>query len=127
MATFKRASNQLINLFTASRSKLNIPLRITIEIVCNHEQKSICKIIKLSGSDKTLTDGFDFVVVFNEKVFLRLPEMLQTLVIEDCLNSVVVNQSGTTSMAIPTFDAYAKLIDKYNLNSIYELNVQNRQ
>ncbi len=126
MAIFKRASDELIKLFMSIRSKSNIPLRATFEIVCNYEQKSICKIIKLNDSDKTLIDGIDFVVVFNEKIFLHLPEILQALVIEDCLNSVVVSQSGTTSLAIPNFDTYEKLANQFNLNSICQLYGKNQ-
>lgn len=126
MATFKRASDELIKLFMSNRSKSNIPLRVTFEIVCNNEQKSLCKIIKLNESDNIIIDGIDFVVVFNEKVFLQLPEMLQALVIEDCFNSVVVSQSGTTSLAIPNLDRYAKLVNQYNLISICQSYGQNR-
>lgn len=126
MAIFKRASDDLIKLFTASRSKSNIPQMVTFEIVCNYEQKSICKIIKLNDSDKTIIDGIDFVVVFNEKVFLQLPAILQALVIEDCLNSVVVSQSGMTSLVIPNFDTYTKLVNQYSLNLIYQLHGQYR-
>ena len=126
MAIFKRAPDELIKLFMSSRSKSNIPLRVTFEIVCNYEQKSLCRIIKLNDSDKTLIDGIDFVVVFNEKVFLQFPEILQALVIEDCLNSVVVSQSGTTSLAIPNFDTYEKLVNQFNLNSICQLYGKNQ-
>ena len=119
MAIFKRASDELIKLFMSIRSKSNIPLRATFEIVCNYEQKSICKIIKLNDSDKTLIDEIDFVVVFNEKGVLQLPEMLQALVIEDCLNSVVVSQSDMISLVNPNFDAYTKLVNQYSLNLIY--------
>ena len=125
MATFKSASDELIKLFMSSRSKSNIPQKVTFEIVSNNEQKSLCKIINLNDSDKILTDGIDFVVVFNEKVFLQLPDMVQALVIEDCLNSIVISPSGTASLAIPNFNCICNWLT-IQFEFILQLHVQNR-
>jgi hypothetical protein len=118
MAKLEKASNDVINLFETIRDKTTIPQWVKFEILYNSKQKELYKIVKMNDLVEILTDGINFVVVFNKEIFEHLPKDHKEMAVNECLACVYVSETDSISLEKPNFDTYLGLLEKYGHDSI---------
>jgi len=118
MAKLEKASDDVINLFETIRDKTTIPQWVKFEVLFNNKQKELYKIVKMNDLMEILTDGINFVVVFNKEILEQLPKNHQEMAVNECLACVCVTETDTISLAKPNFGTYLGLLEKYGHDSI---------
>lgn len=121
MAKIEKASDDVIALFDSVRNKTSIPQWIVFEVLCNDKQKELYKIVKANDIMEVLTEGVNFVVVFNEEILEGLPNDMQETAIDECLAGVCVSDSDAVSLEKPNFNTYTGVLQKYGDNTIISL------
>jgi len=121
MAKIEKASDDVVALFDSVRNKTSIPQWIIFEILCNDKQKELYKIVKANDIIEVLTEGVNFVVVFNEEILEGLPFDMQETAIDECLAGVCVSNSDAVSLEKPNFNTYTGVLQKYGDNTIISL------
>jgi rRNA processing protein Krr1/Pno1 len=81
---FEEASPEVVKLFDEVRDTTTIPQWVEFKVLCNNKQKQDpVKIVKSNDLVEVLTEGLNFVVIINEKVFNELPKEMQKLAIDE--------------------------------------------
>ena len=118
MAKLEKASDDIINLFETIRDKTTIPQWVKFEVLYYNEQKGLYKIVKMNNLVESLTDGINFVVVFNKEILEQLPRDLQEIAVNECLACVCVTEPDSISLEKPNFGTYLGILEKYGYDSI---------
>jgi|ERR1035437_291436 hypothetical protein len=118
MAKLEKASNDVIYFFETIREKTTIPQRVKFEVLYNNKQKELYKIVKMNDLVEILTDGINFVVVFNKEIFEHLPKDYQEIAVNECLACVRVSETNSISLEKPDFDTYLSILGKYGHDTI---------
>lgn len=121
MSKFVNVSDDLKELFFEIRDTTTIPQWVEFEVLSNDKQKEIYKIIKMNDLVETLTEGVNFVVVFNEEIFEQLPEDFQKICITESLAGVCVNENDVISLEKPNFTTYRGILQKFGHETILSL------
>jgi len=122
MAKFEQASEDVEKLFDEVRNNTSIPHWVEFRVLCNNKQKGDpCKIFKTNDLIETLTEGVNFAVVFNEKIFTQLPEDMQIMAIDECLAGVGISDSDALSLEKPNFNTHTGVLQKYGHDPIIRL------
>jgi hypothetical protein len=122
MAKFEKVSDELEALFFEVRDKTTIPHWVEFKVFCNDKQKNDpCKLFKTNDLVEILTEGVNFVVVFNEKIFNQLPDDMQKMAIDECLAGVGINENDALSLEKPNFNTHTGVLQKYGHDPIITL------
>jgi len=121
MAKIVKATDDVIDFFNHVRKKTSIPQWIQFEVLSNNKQKELYKIIKTNDVVELLTDGINFAVIFNEEIFMQLPDDLKEMAIDECLAGVSVNDNDIVSLEKPNFNTHVSVLYKYGHDPIIML------
>jgi ribosomal protein S4E len=122
MAKFEEASEDVVKIFDEVRDNTTIPQWIEFKVLCNNKQKvEPCKLFKTNDLVEVLTEGVNFVVVFNEKIFFQLPNDMQRITIDECLAGVCVNENDVISLGKPDFNTHTGVLQKYGDSNVIAL------
>ncbi len=119
---FEEASPEVIKLFDEVRDITTIPQWVEFKVLCNNKQKQDpVKLVKSNDLVEVLTEGLNFVVVINEKVFSELPKEMQKLAIDECLAGVGISDTDALSSLKPDFNTHTGVLQKYGHEPIITL------
>lgn len=122
MAKLSVASEDVEKIFDEVLEKTSIPSWVEFRVLCNNKQKkSVCKLVKSGDVTEILSEGVNFAMIINEKVFEQLPEDMQKIVIEEELTGVIVSETDTVSFEKPDFTTYSGIIQKYGNSEVLKL------
>jgi len=122
MANYRQLSDENIQLFEEVLNETSIPQWVLFGYLANDKQKEIYKINRASDVVEKLTDGINFVVIFNEEIFDQLSDEQQKLTIHECLAGIVYDsEKDAIVFNKPDFSTYTGLLNKYGHNDIISL------
>lgn len=121
MSKFEKVSEELETMFYSVKDDTTIPQWVEFEVLSNNKQKEIYKIVKMNDLVEVLTEGVNFVVVFNEEIFEQLPEDYQKICITESLAGVCVNDNDVISLERPNFTTYRGILQKFGHETILTL------
>jgi hypothetical protein len=121
MIKFEKASDDVINLFETIRDKTTIPQWVKFEVLNNNKQNELYKIVKMNDFVETLTDGINFVVIFNKEILEQLTKDYQEMAVNDCLACVCVTETSSIYLEKPKLRTYLGILEKYGDDPVVAL------
>ena len=113
MFKYQKVSVDVEEKFESVRNQTAIPQWVEIQIMCYDKLKQISKTVKMSDLVEAITDGINFVVVINEKIFDQLDDQQQTMVLEEALAGIRISDRDALSLETPDFNTYTGFLEKY--------------
>jgi len=122
MAKLDDASKDVVKLVEKVWVARGIPQFVQVMVFCDNKQKNDpCKLVKSNDLIDKYSEGIDFTVVINEKIFNALPEDMREMKIDECLAGAYVNENDVTSIIKPDFMTHTGVLQKYGHESIIKL------
>jgi hypothetical protein len=122
MTKFEFASEDVEKLFDEVRDKTNIPQWVVFKVLCNNKLKKIpVKLMKSNEVTEILSEGVNFAVAVNEKIFNGLPIDMQMLAIEQCLDDVAISDTDALSIKPRDFCANKGMLRKHGYEKLIAL------
>jgi len=121
MTTYDESSEELTKLFEEIKEETTIKNWVEFKLLTNNRQKEAYKIVKLNDLVGALTEGTNFAVVVNEKIFNQLPEDLQRIAMTECLCGVIVSETDAVSLEKPDFSTYTGILVKFGHEEVIKL------
>ena len=115
------ADPEIEKVFNDVLEKTTIPHWVEFKVLINDKSKELCDIKKLSDLTETLTDGLNFGVVINEKIYNELPEDIVKLAIEEALSGVSISETDTISYQKGDFVTHSGFLSKYGNESVQKM------
>lgn len=113
MFKYQKVSEDVEEKFESVRNQTAIPQWVEIQIMSYDKLKQISKTVKMSDLVEAITEGINFVVVINEKIFDQLDDQQQTMVLEEALAGIRVSDKDVPSLETPDFNTYTGFLEKY--------------
>lgn len=122
MAKFEIPSEDVVKLFDEVRDKTSIPQWIEFRVLCNNKlKKNPVKLLKSNEITEVLSEGVNFAVVINEKIFNVLPTDMQILAIEQCLDDVAISDADALSINPREFCTSMGMLKKHGHEKLVTL------
>jgi hypothetical protein len=122
MVNYEKASEEVVKLFDEIiRDNTNLTGQVEIELLCNDNQKELIKISKLNDLVGKLTEGLNFAVVVNEKIFDQLPIDMQKIALIESVSGISVSDNGTISNNKPDFTTYTGVLQVYGHEAVIRM------
>jgi len=122
MSKYSIATEDLENFFEEVKEKTtSIPHWVNFRVVVNDKQKELFKVQKFNELVGVISDGVDFAVIINEKLFNETPIEFAKLGMEEALSGVTISDTDTLGYEAGDFITHTGFLMKYGNDAVVKL------
>ncbi|MFW5847352.1 MAG: hypothetical protein ACOCVF_00335 [bacterium] len=121
MSKYSIATEDLENFFYSVKEITSIPEFVEFKVLVNDKQKTLFKIQKLNDLMGTITEGIDYAVIINERLYNEVPEETARLAMEEELTGVTVSETDTLGYEQGDFVTHTGFLMKYGNEAVVRL------
>jgi hypothetical protein len=120
MGKYREVSEENYAIFKKVLNSTSLPQWIEFEIFAYDKLREIYKIEKLNDIVESLTK-INIVVVINEDIFDKLSDSYKTMLFDECLAGISVNESDTIQKKKPDISTFSSILSKYGDGNVITL------